>query len=453
MAVIRRRYLFWLIKAYIKRWGKQFFLFFLIGLGIFLLLVNFYPLLLQLIPTHRKTIIGISGAYRTENMPSFIVNKIAKGLTKVSQGGTISPDLASSWKISNKGKRYTFYLKKDITFSDGEPFTSDKVSYSFSKVTIKKPSPYTIEFNLKEPYAPFLVTVSRPIFYKNLIGVGDYKIHKLELNGEFLKTIQLVSRKDSLQNETYIFYPTIDALKTAMALGEITKIARVNTVTLQTVDFSKFQNISIKKQVNYGTLVTLFYNTQDPLLSDKKIRNGLTYALPDTFGEGIRTYNPYPPKSKYSNPDTAARRQDLNHASLLVSSALEQASASAKPKITITSLEKYKTTAETISKAWEKLGFIVTINDADTIPDQFQVFLGEFNVPKDPDQYTLWHSAQANNITKLRNLRIDKLLEDGRKTVDDEERIKIYTDFQKYLLDEAPASFLYFPQEYELIRK
>ena len=29
----------------------------------------------------------------------------------------------------------------------------------------------------------------------------------------------------------------------------------------------------------------------------------------------------------------------------------------------------------------------------------------------------------------------------------------IYADFQKYLLEDAPAAFLYFPYEYDVIRK
>jgi len=79
--------------------------------------------------------------------------------------------------------------------------------------------------------------------------------------------------------------------------------------------------------------------------------------------------------------------------------------------------------------------------------------LGEFPVLSDPDQYTLWHSSHDTNITKYKNLRIDKLLEDGRQVIDLEERQKIYADFQKYLLDDMPAIFLYFPYTFTISRK
>ncbi|MGH7245477.1 MAG: peptide-binding protein, partial [Candidatus Levyibacteriota bacterium] len=87
------------------------------------------------------------------------------------------------------------------------------------------------------------------------------------------------------------------------------------------------------------------------------------------------------------------------------------------------------------------------------IPPVFQIFVGSFTMPEDPDQYTLWHSNQENNITNFRNQRIDKLLEDGRKTIAEQDRLSIYADFQKYLNDEQPATFLYFPYSYTVTRK
>jgi peptide/nickel transport system substrate-binding protein len=103
--------------------------------------------------------------------------------------------------------------------------------------------------------------------------------------------------------------------------------------------------------------------------------------------------------------------------------------------------------------SWKKIGMQVRIEEVDSLPSDFQMYLGDFTLPRDPDQYTVWHSNQVNNITKFKNLRIDKLLEDGRQTTDFQTRQKIYFDFQKYLLDEQPASFLFFPYVYEITRK
>ena len=56
------------------------------------------------------------------------------------------------------------------------------------------------------------------------------------------------------------------------------------------------------------------------------------------------------------------------------------------------------------------------------------------------------------NITHLNNSRIDKLLEQGRQTFDQQARKQIYYDFQKYLLEESPAIFIKFPTTYNISR-
>lgn len=140
------------------------------------------------------------------------------------------------------------------------------------------------------------------------------------------------------------------------------------------------------------------------------------------------------------------------HAKTLLESS-DAASDSGKLTLTIKTMKRYRSTADEIAKSWKNAGIQTNIEEVDSLPDNFQIFLGDFTPPSDPDQYSLWHSGQVNNITRYKNLRIDKLLEDGRKTVNTNARKNIYLDFQKYLMEDAPASFLYFPHEYDVIRK
>jgi peptide/nickel transport system substrate-binding protein len=86
------------------------------------------------------------------------------------------------------------------------------------------------------------------------------------------------------------------------------------------------------------------------------------------------------------------------------------------------------------------------------IPQNFQALLITQNIPADHDQYSLWHSTQKSgtNISRIDWPRIDKDLEDGRKITDPETRKQKYKDFQRILLDQAPAIFLYFPK-YEVV--
>lgn len=87
--------------------------------------------------------------------------------------GRTEPSLATWWKVSPDGRRYTLELRRGVQFSDGYPFTADDVIFSFEvyldkrthapqrdmliiggqPVHVKKIGPYKLEFDLARPYA------------------------------------------------------------------------------------------------------------------------------------------------------------------------------------------------------------------------------------------------------------------------------------------------------------
>ena len=90
------------------------------------------------------------------------------------ENGNISPWLAKSWDISPDGKTYTFHLRDDVTYSDGEKFNARAVQLNLEHMrdpATKSPlaaayiapyvdgrvvDEYTFEAHLREPYSPFL---------------------------------------------------------------------------------------------------------------------------------------------------------------------------------------------------------------------------------------------------------------------------------------------------------
>lgn len=453
--VINKRLFFWLIKAYIKKWGRILALSFLGGLIGFFFLIFFSSRFVHLFP--QKERVGLVGAYSLDKLPDVITQKLSRGLTSVSANGEVKPDLAESWQIKDNGKTYIFTLKRGIRFSNGTEVTSSTLGYVFKDVAIEEPNKYTIVFHLHDQYAPFLVTVSRPIFPRGLQGLGAYSISDIKINGNFISSLTLSQTTNKRHQVVYVFYPNQEALKTSFLLGETTEIDDIINTKLNKTDIATHKNVKVSRQTNYDQLVTLFYNTKDQVVSDNKLRKALTYSLPDTFSQGKRSYLPYAPQSIYFSKEATIRSQDIEHAKLLLDAVYTNASESSRPVLTITTLNKYHDLATSLAKEWKTLGVKVKVVDVDARPTSFQIYLGDFTIPKDPDQYMLWHSDQESNITKFRSLRIDKLLEDGRKTVNIKERKKIYDEFQKYLLDDAvidtPASFLYFPYTYTLRRR
>ena len=452
MIVLRKRLLFWLIKAYFKKWGKNILIYFGLGLVVFFLLNKVLSYSITRLPFIEKETIGMVGSYTIDSLPREILSKISKGLTRTEIDGTVKPDIAEKWKIAPNGKSYAFILHKDRFFSDGTNLTSDNINYDFADVTVRRPDKYTIVFDLRDNYSPFLTTVTRPIFKNGFVGVGDYKVKKIRLNGNFIESIELYSEKYH-KNITYqLFYPTTFALKTAFLLGEVSIITNLPDLEFKNSNFGSFKNVKVEKKINRTKLVTLFYNTRDKVVSSKTLREGLSYTMPDNCESGERNSSPLPYFSYANQGRFNAYQQDLEHAKLLIDKS-ETATESGKISLTMDTLPKYESTAKTIAETWKKLNIETKIKVTSQVPSNFQIFLGEINLSSDPDQYTLWHSSQVNNITYYDNKRINKLLEDGRKELDIQKRILIYSDFQKYLLSDPPASFLFFPYYYEVSRK
>lgn len=449
--VIRKRLLFWLVKAYFKKWGKNIFIYFGIGLFVFFLLNLTLPYFLTRLPFMEKETIGMVGAYTVDTLPQEILGKISRGLTKTEMDGTVKPDIAEKWKVSPNGKGYAFYLRRDVYYSDGTNVTSSNINYDFADVSVTRPDKYTIVFTLKDNYSPFLTTVNKPIFKKGFIGVGDYKIKRIKLNGDFVESVELYSEKYHKSLVYQLFYPTVSALKTAFSLGEVSRITYLPDVKFRDTGFDSFKNTKVEKKINHTKLVTLFFNTKDKNLSSKPLREGLTYTIPNDFPQGERNASPLPYYS-YAYQGGNINEQDLEHAKLLIEKS-GVATESGKISLVIDTLPKYEETAKIIADVWKKVGIDTEVKVISQVPANFQVFLGEINLSLDPDQYTLWHSSQINNITHYNNPRIDKLLEDGRKELDNQKRILTYNDFQKYLLSDPPAAFLFFPYYYEVSKK
>lgn len=450
----RKRLIVWLFRAYLKKWSRTIVACFLVGLPLIALAYFSKDFVLARIPLNRTESIGIEGIYlRSDlpnNLPEVIQSQLSRGLTKVDDKGNVVADLADHWDIKDNGRTYVFYLKPNIKFADGSPLVSKSINYNFQDLTIERPAQQVIVFRLKEKYSPFLVTLAdRKVFKKNNVGVSDYLITKIDADAYQVHSLSVYSKKDKKVIK-YVFKDTQEEIKSAYVLGEVGKILDIGSLEYpKTSSLASFKNTNTSRNINPNKLVTVFFNTLDPVLSDKKVRKALAYSISDQFPEGVRAYTPYR-KSYWFNNASVSYRQDISLAKDELSSS--SSSQSGKMTISLKTLPQYRDLANLLAADWKKIGIETKIETVDTVPDVYQAFLGDLTLPKDPDQYTLWHSGAPSNITNYKNLRIDKLLEDGRTTYDKSQRKQIYDDFQKYLVDDMPAAFLYFPYTYTLTR-
>ena len=103
-----------------------------------------------------------------------VIACLSADLIHINRGSQKSePALAKSWKVSPDGREYTLKLRRDLRFSDGQPFDADDVMFSFQvyldekvdapqrdllvisgkPIVVQKIDPYTVRFQLAQPYA------------------------------------------------------------------------------------------------------------------------------------------------------------------------------------------------------------------------------------------------------------------------------------------------------------
>ncbi len=127
---------------------------------------------------------------------ALIQSRIFDGLVRYNEKMELVPDLAESWEISKDGCEYVFNLRKNVTFHNGQKFTSADVVFSLDRILDPKTaSPrtwvlekidgaaermkgetektsginalddYRVSIKLKEPFAPFMSLLTTPACY------------------------------------------------------------------------------------------------------------------------------------------------------------------------------------------------------------------------------------------------------------------------------------------------
>src|SRR5579875_534852 len=67
----------------------------------------------------------------------FVDAQILQSLLTYSDNLSIVPNLATSYTVNSQDGSYTFNLRQNVKWSDGQPFTAEDVKFSFEKVISK----------------------------------------------------------------------------------------------------------------------------------------------------------------------------------------------------------------------------------------------------------------------------------------------------------------------------
>ncbi|MFA6602883.1 MAG: ABC transporter substrate-binding protein [Candidatus Shapirobacteria bacterium] len=433
----------------IRHYWRRYYIYVILGTTLGSLLVFFASpiaaFVIKQLPEPATTY-GLAGLYTIRNLPPQVSQNISFGLMTESPTNRPEPTLLTkSISISPDGLTYRFELNP-YTWQNGQRVLAQDLTniYTINNASVTAPNDSTLLIQLEKPFSPLPSILTNPIFQNNqLIGVGDYRVTQSQFQDGYLKKLVLALKDNPKKKIIYRFYPSENDLITAFKLGEIDTFSS----NIEPKDVINWKNSQVSKEIDTSSrYIALFFNTDK--LSRKQFRQSLSYATPKPRDKNERCLGPISPQSWAFNPQTKEYNYNPTRAKELVDSE--------DPKKIVLSLatRDLLPEAEKIKQAWgEILGITVDIN-TDISPNRdFEVLLSYGNMPLDPDQYAFWHSTQTKtNHTHLNNSRIDKLLEGGRQTMDNLQRKQIYFDFQKYLLEEAPAVFISFPTRYTVSR-
>ena len=439
--MLKLRYILRLISAFVARFKAIIVFGILVGTAAFFAIGYLGKGFLN----NKVVQIGITGRYDTTNLPSLILNEIGDGLTSISESGVVEPSLARVWSTPDKGITWVFELNDNLTWQDGAKVESSQLNYNFSDAKVEYPDQNTINFILESPLSSFPSVVSAPIFRQGLLGTGDWKVTKISLSGGYVQKLEVVNK--GKEKIIYKFYPTEERTKLAYKLGEVDKIVGIfNPDPINT-----WKTTETHVEINKNRYVVIFFNAEDKFLSEKNIRQALSYAINKESFESHRVIGPIPPNSWAYNPQVKPYNYDSQRSQELLDELPDELKS--ELSINLVTTPVLLQAAEAIAKDWEKVGVKTHVQVSSGVPEQYQALLAIFDAPADPDQYGIWHSTQTNgNFSNYKNPRIDKLLEDGRVELSTEERKRIYLDFQRFLMEDAPAVFLYHPQLYTISR-
>lgn len=433
-----------------------------------------------------------------------ILVNIYDGLVRYKDGTLdVEPALAESWAVSDDGKTYTFKLRQGVKFHDGSDFNAEAVKFNFDRM-LKEDHPFyntgpfplsfnfssidavnvldehTVEFKLKEPFAPFLSNLAYPTglvvspeevkkygkeFGRHPSGTGPFKFAEwqsgqrvvVERNPDYWDTAPAL--------EAVVFRPITDANTRVaeMMAGGLDVMVEVPPDNLAT--FKQDANFAVAEQAGPHVWFTIL-NAKSGPFADKKVRQAANYAvnkqgLVDNVLQGSATVaaGPIPPAFNWVENKTEPYPYDPEKAKAL----LAEAGAS-NPEIRFYVAEGGSgmldpiTMGAAIQADLQAVGFKVKIETY-----EWNTFLGRVNpglggkadmaemawMTNDPDTVpylTLRSDALPDkggfNSGYYSNPKVDELLEKARSSTDQTERGKLYGEVQSIVHDDAPWLFV-----------
>jgi peptide/nickel transport system substrate-binding protein len=236
------------------------------------------------------------------------------------QEGNYYPGLAESWEVSDDGLVYTFNLRDDVTFHDGEPFNAEAVKINFDRITdpdlgsnkavymmgsydhTEVVDDYTVAVHFSEPYAPFLDSVSQvylaiaspkaleewgtDLYAEHQVGTGPFMMSEyiakdtvvLTKNPDYNWAPEIMMHQGPayLDKITFRFYPDAATRVPALESGEAQVMGEIPPIEAnRLMSDARFAIYPVDIP---GQSLQVFMNTDKAPTDDLLVRQALIYG-------------------------------------------------------------------------------------------------------------------------------------------------------------------------------
>lgn len=324
-------------------------------------------------------------------------------------------------------------------------------------------------------------------FAEHPIGTGPFKFVKWKRNESILLEAYQNYHKGTPKINKLLYRIIPDQ---AAIFNEL-KARRIDLAGLTPLQFARQTGPEFEKfyrKLRYPSWGYTFigFNLKKPIFKDIRVRKALAMAVDrDTiiktvlYGLGQKLTGPFVPQSWAYNKKVKEIPYDPEGAAKLLEEAgwidrdgdgIRENEKGEKLEFTLTTNQGNdvrKKIGELVTRWWERIGVKAKLRIMEWSSFVYEyidkgnfdaVILG-WSLGIDPDQYIIWHSSMTSkegkglNFIFYSNPRVDKLLEEGRKTFDRKKRAGIYREIHRLIAQDVPYIFLFSQQSLVAVSK
>jgi peptide/nickel transport system substrate-binding protein len=414
---------------------------------------------------------------------------------------TIVGELAEKWSWQDNYRNLVFFLRRDVKWHDGQPFTSKDVKFTFDVVreaadapaklrinprkewyanvdAIEAPDPYTVVFRLKRPQPSLVAMLASgysPVIPAHVplaehrarcVGTGPFKFKEWKRG----QTVELVRNPDYFVKGR----PYLDAVRYTVIVERGTRVAALQANQID-LAYPGETTLSIAEQLKKAvpTMVltetasnvseNLLLNTKKPPFDDVKVRRALSFAIDrrtytQTVHRGAAVIGaslaPKPwgvwgllDRDLAQLPGYGGAAQGRAQAKKLLAEAGFGPSNPLKVELVTRAIAIYLDFAGFVVSDLKQVGVEATLKQIDTAQWHPMVTRREFQIGAnltglgvdDPDAnfYENYACGSPRNYGDYCNEEVGRLIEQQSQEIDTQKRIAMVWQIQKKLEEDA----------------